>query len=366
MICQKCGYENSDTSKFCVKCGMKLALNISSDSGNNSRKLAYVVAENEIIDETLLNTTVNKNTNELVSYICTNVMDKKCFKYDVNNVISIKEFLSKQIKKREFIKLLMNLINSFSNVQSLGIKLNNIFMNLSQVFVDISDMSIKLLCIPISNRKQENSIKGLIHQIIVFSEFDYNENCQYLKDIMEFIEADTSDDVGQLMGLISKYNNEINREMELKNKVNNNFPKVNLRTNSEISKKANLNNEEYNGTIVLEQDDELDGTTVLVDENYNYAYLVRKNNDEKIVLDKNIFRIGKDSRNSDYVIKDNSAISRKHAEIVVQHGNYYIIDLCSTNHTFINGKRIKEQMEVEIPQNAIIKLADEEFCIYNN
>ena len=359
MICEICGYSNNEASKFCVKCGAKLLLNTSVNNKTNNRKLAYVVSENEILDEVLLNNTINKNMTELVSYTCTNVMNKKCFKYDVNNVISIKEFLSKQIKKREFITLLINLVNSFISVQALGIKLNNVFMNLNQIFINPINMNIKLLCIPISNRNQENSIKGTIHDVIVSCEFDYNENCKYIKDIMEFVEADKSDDVNQLMALLIKYDEEIIKEKEIKSKVNNN---ISLDKNRFSTTKETENS----GTTILEDPDELDGTTVLVDEDYCYPYLVRKNTDEKIIIDKSVFRIGKDSMYADYVVKDNTAVSRKHAEIMVQNGVCYIVDLGSTNHTFINGQRIKDKTEVEIPQNAIIKLANEEFFIYVN
>ena len=162
-----------------------------------------------------------------------------------------------------------------------------------------------------------------------------------------------------LMALLIKYDEEIIKEKEIKSKVNNN---ISLDKNRFSTTKETENS----GTTILEDPDELDGTTVLVDEDYCYPYLVRKNTDEKIIIDKSVFRIGKDSMYADYVVKDNTAVSRKHAEIMVQNGVCYIVDLGSTNHTFINGQRIKDKTEVEIPQNAIIKLANEEFFIYDN
>lgn len=347
MICQKCGYNNGSSSKFCIKCGFKLLLNNPSESIDNSRKLAYVVAENEVVNDRILDSTVNKNINGLVSYSCTDIMGKKCFKYDINNLISIKEFLSKQVQKKEMITLLMNLINTLITIQALDISSNNVFMNLNQVFINKNNLNIKLLCIPISNRKKENNIKELIHQIITFSEFDYNEDSQYVKDILEYIEVDKSDDVGQLMGILIKYDDEISKEIELKNEININNTKT------------------YNETSILENE-EFIGTTLLSDEMKICPYLIRKNNNEKISINKQRFRIGKDYRNSDYAVIDNSAVSRKHADIVERNGVYYIIDLNSTNHVFINGKRIKEEIEIEIPKNSIIKLGNEEFSIFNN
>ena len=75
----------------------------------------------------------------------------------------------------------------------------------------------------------------------------------------------------------------------------------------------------------------------------------------------NVLRIGKERSSADFFIGNNAAISRRHAVIEQRVTSYYITDLNSTNHTFINGQPIPVNMPVEIRPGMTIQLADEQF-----
>lgn len=93
----------------------------------------------------------------------------------------------------------------------------------------------------------------------------------------------------------------------------------------------------------------------------NRVYLLRMKNQEQIPLNKPIFRIGKEKSYVDYFIGDNTAISRSHANIVEQNGEYFVIDTNSTNHTYINGQMIPSNTQTRIYPGTIIRFANEEF-----
>lgn len=90
-------------------------------------------------------------------------------------------------------------------------------------------------------------------------------------------------------------------------------------------------------------------------------YLVRAKNHEKILINKPVFRIGKERSYVDYFISDNTAVSRSHANIITRGDNYYIVDTNSTNHTFVNGNMINSNSEVKLEHKAVIRIANEEF-----
>lgn len=91
------------------------------------------------------------------------------------------------------------------------------------------------------------------------------------------------------------------------------------------------------------------------------AYLIRKKNSEKIILNKPVFRIGKERSYVDYFVCDNSAVSRAHANIISRDGEYFIVDTNSTNHTYINGGMIPSNVETRLPHGAQLRLANEDF-----
>ena len=65
------------------------------------------------------------------------------------------------------------------------------------------------------------------------------------------------------------------------------------------------------------------------------------------------------SSHTDYTIQGNRAISRQHAYIFQENGGYFLKDLNSLNHTFMDGKKIQGQMPLE--NGVYFYLADEKF-----
>ena len=90
-------------------------------------------------------------------------------------------------------------------------------------------------------------------------------------------------------------------------------------------------------------------------------YLLRLKNNEKITLDKPVFRIGKEKSYVDYFIGDNTAVSRSHANIITRDDGYSIMDTNSTNHTYVNGSMIQSNVEIELSDGAKIRLGNEDF-----
>ena len=90
-------------------------------------------------------------------------------------------------------------------------------------------------------------------------------------------------------------------------------------------------------------------------------YLIRVNTEERIMLGKVMFKIGKASRGVDYTVDGNGAISRQHAVIIQRDGVCYIKDNKSTNHTYVNDKMVEDGVEEILTHDSRIRLGDEEF-----
>ncbi|MBQ1901175.1 MAG: FHA domain-containing protein [Lachnospiraceae bacterium] len=79
--------------------------------------------------------------------------------------------------------------------------------------------------------------------------------------------------------------------------------------------------------------------------------------EEDIIINKDIFRIGSRDTDNDAVLHS-SGVSRHHARILKQGDSYFLEDLNSTNGTFVNGKQLnyKEKLKLEIMDQ--IRFAD--------
>ena len=91
------------------------------------------------------------------------------------------------------------------------------------------------------------------------------------------------------------------------------------------------------------------------------AWLVRVATGAETRITKPDFTIGKAYGSVDFCIEGNPVISRRHAQIIMRDGNYYIKDTNSTNHVFVEGKMIPPETPVQICNGMKIRLADEIF-----
>ena len=101
-------------------------------------------------------------------------------------------------------------------------------------------------------------------------------------------------------------------------------------------------------------------TTLLSETNQVMAVLVKTKTGEKITIGKREFKIGKERSKVDYCITNNS-VSRIHAIITFENGDYYIKDNNSTNYTYVNGEAIAASQKIKLNNGDRVKFSDEEF-----
>lgn len=103
------------------------------------------------------------------------------------------------------------------------------------------------------------------------------------------------------------------------------------------------------------------GETTLLGGGGSSAYLIRKKNGEKIMINLQNFKIGKERRRVNYCVADNTTVSRLHCEIIRKGADYYVVDQNSANYTYVNGVQISPNKETLLSDQSVLKLSDEEF-----
>jgi pSer/pThr/pTyr-binding forkhead associated (FHA) protein len=94
------------------------------------------------------------------------------------------------------------------------------------------------------------------------------------------------------------------------------------------------------------------------------AYLIRTLTGERVDIRGEVLRIGKESSYADYCISDNPAVSRSHATIRRQEGSYFIVDMNSRNHTFVDNQMLPSNIETKLEHGMKIRLGNEELVFY--
>lgn len=87
---------------------------------------------------------------------------------------------------------------------------------------------------------------------------------------------------------------------------------------------------------------------------------------QTVPVDQLPFLIGRSSTGVDLCIADNKTVGRMHALISYHNGFYYIKDLNSLNHVFLNGRQIPSEKEIKLTDGTRITLGDEELIFHNS
>lgn len=89
------------------------------------------------------------------------------------------------------------------------------------------------------------------------------------------------------------------------------------------------------------------------------AWMLQKRTGSAFPVETARWTVGKSG--CDCCIPDNPVVSRVHAEILQREDRFFVVDLCSTNRTYINGQPIPAQREVELQSGFLLRFGNEDF-----
>ncbi|MBE6766518.1 MAG: FHA domain-containing protein [Ruminococcaceae bacterium] len=325
--------------------------------------------------------------------------------YNTTGFISFGEYLATPLNKERFATILQNILANLKAIERSYFNQQYLLMDLNKVMVNPATQHIYFIYVPIQFFESGTTLREFLLSIIQYATFAPGEDTSYVKEYItilnngiNFSVFDLEEYIKTLLGQKSKTQQKIVCPVchsELKATTNycpacgakvsgvaesagkgvynplaeasaasQVVPQPVVIPEPEPVRKDNTQGLS-DGTTVLGADP--GGTTVLGSEELydpHYPFLIREKTQEKILLNKPSFRIGKEKKYCDYFVFDNNAVSRSHADIVTREKRYFIIDLNSTNKTYIDGRAIPIECEVEIFSGAHIRLANEDFVFY--
>lgn len=344
------------------------------------------------------------NSNKVEGLLRLDVVQKGGFFqliYNITGFITLKEYLAIPLNKESFARILQNILANLKSMNSAFFNQQYLLTDFNRVMVNPATQHIYFVYVPIQFFESGTSLREFLLNIIQYAKFAPGEDTSYVKDYITILNQgvnfsvfDLEEYINTLLGQ-KKHSQQTIECPQCRSQLRKgtNYcsacgAKVSGNTGSTGKGVYNPLGEEENKkeavetaihpkrhkdntqglsdrTTVLGADP--GGTTVLGSEQLDtpdYPYLIREKNSEKIPIDKPSFRIGKEKKYSDYFVSDNSAVSRSHASIITRQKRYFIVDLNSTNKTYVDGRVIPIEKEVEIFSGAKLRLANEDFVFY--
>lgn len=287
--------------------------------------------------------------------------------------VSLYERLKKPVNKYDFLFIMEQIVDIIQKVNINSLIINNIVFDIKNVYINETTRELQFIYLPLEQVQVEANIIGFMESIIYSAHPVQENDMDYISRFVYFIKGLSAFDADKIEKFIK------NEDRNVVNTIKrHNVGQSGFMTDKQADYYAHyaskgeeatglLNDEEATGLLNDEEatgllnDEEATGLLSTGKNQFCYATLYRYLTDEVIAIDKPVFRIGKEKSYSDYFVSNNNTVSRSHADIIVRGQRFFVMDLNSKNHTYVNEKIIPIQQEVEIFNGDHLKFANEEF-----
>lgn len=289
---------------------------------------------------------------------------KKKIEYSGPVGINLEAWLKNPISKHDLFFLLEQIVEVTKDINANALNINKIVWDIKHVYINERTKEIRFIYLPFISVKAEDDIFSFLEAVIYSSNPIKNQNNDYISKLIFFIRNMPTYVPDKLEQYIM---------VEDRNSIN---MLKNTHTDDDVTGLLNNNDivvadiepdalSDEGATCLLNDEGE---TCLLQNEQTPVAFpkLYRVKTGEEVLIDKPVFRIGKEKISTDYFVNNNGAVSRNHADIVFRNRKYYVMDLNSKNRTYINDCEIPAHQETEICNGDRLKLADEEFIFYTS
>lgn len=298
------------------------------------------------------------------------------------------ERLKKPLSKRDFLFIMEQVVVAVQKLHANNMPINHLVMNIQNVYINEVTKEVQFIYMPMAVTKENVNLMEFIETIAYsVNPADEKDNefvsrfIYFFKGLKPFninkIETHIASEDRSVVNTIKKQNAGQSGFMTNKqqhyyehydNKSEEDDEQTGLLSDDDESTGILVNEDEATGLLcndeqtgLLEDDDEATGLLTENKANVRFPTLYRVLTNETILINKPVYRIGKEKSYVDYFVTNNIAVSRSHADIITRGNRCFVKDLNSKNHTYINDKELPIMFEVEIHDGDKLILGNEEF-----
>lgn len=338
----------------------------------------YLLKANDRIDNLTLGMLVNNDIRGVVSVLPVQIDNDIFFKYDITDMLTMKEYLGEYVKKEDLLKVFYSVALAIKESAEYMINWTSFSLDLDEIYICKENGNAQLICLPILTVVNDGNLCNFFKNVLFSLQFELEENNDYVGRLINFLNVKTYS--------LDKFIYELEELLELEHIID---ESVELQEADKDANAEKVSEEDVNTEKVSEEDlenkedleNEEDLIEIIYDEseddsmnvskenaesqqisNEQNPFLVRVSDKERIVIDKDVFYVGSNETEVDYCIENNPTVSDKHAYFIRHGKEYFVVDNNTKGRTYLNRVEIQEdEDEVFIPHGAHISFGTEEF-----
>ncbi len=333
---------------------------------------------------------MNNNIQGLLPIKIRNINNEKELLYDITGMVSLSNIFDRSLmKKEELTKFVLAIKQLQDSLKKYLLCEDNIKFDLDYIYYKSKQNHFFFCYCPVEVEDFSLQMKSLFNQVLDYINYNDRDTVSLAYGLQEIASRDefaidelldfTMSTKEEFRPLENVDQDELEFEEKEEEEEKQSFIEKIKKILRKNKKEEEIYDEEYDNeynTYIEEKESITDinfetdnlsdeEATVLLSGNVSNFIVLKSVNHEPpimIVPDKFPYVIGKSKRSCDISI-NSKVISRVHARINCEEGEYSIEDLNSTNGSFVNEKRLKPHEITSVEKGDIIKLADIEFSV---
>lgn len=177
-------------------------IKFSYENSNNCSYLVYKIENIKNIDKLEYNMISGNKIEGLLEFIYSNIDDKYYYKYDVTSKITLKNYIKSCDDTDKIIKILINIFKVFVEIEDFLISNEHLLLDEEYVFIDVSNLSIYFICLPVVDIEKRYNLKDFISNILVNLKIEDFKNTGLIYLLMEFLNKEESLDVKEALNIL--------------------------------------------------------------------------------------------------------------------------------------------------------------------
>lgn len=256
----------------------------------------------------------------------------KAFRFVVQDHIDLRTFLKSDIRFDLFAQIISQIVDTLQSCESHGIRCGNLELSCDLSFYDHGNRQVRLIYWPLISLSATSNASSFFMElgsIYTCRSDDSSYRLRYLK----FFDSRAKFD----LGAFKQY--------------------LDLLLKQWKADRSGVPSGRGGGSSSKRPGDALPVAALRT------ASIQRVSTQATIHVSRYPFTIGRRAEFCDHAIED-PCISKRHVTILLREGQPYIRDNGSSNGTFLNGKRLPANTDVELPSGARFRIGNEELIFY--
>ena len=392
------------------------------EDDDGCKRVVYCITDRERFDTFSYEMLRECELYGLVVPQCTERNGLDAIQYNVSELDTIRNYLSFSLSINQLISVFSQIIEIVQNLDEYLLDNSMLITDIGQLYFDRSSNRVKMIYYPVSwenhSWRCEERIFNLFKEMIFSAKFVVGDDDRYIaellngiNDVNDYSLNELKDTVDRIKSCIENNNKPVNinryhsKEYQVEEaepvrmvqedigEYGNEAPLLFEENDDSGSEKkgirsvvkrlfgkkekelsVSLPEEDIEFTEFTEENEQeqkkeelYDNETIVLmcgELGKHTPYMIRKSDGSRIDIGKRVFKVGKDKRYADYVISNNAAVSRAHAQFMIKDGKVFLTDEDSLNSTYVNSSRLEAGKETEINSGDVIMFADEEYVFY--